>query len=263
MNASERAALHAALSALIFKPTTPTVLAPMREDEPEELEPELEAEEAAAGAEGDGDEQQEQEETCRTCGGSDTTATNEILLCDGCDAAYHMLCLPRPLPNVPEGDWFCHVCKPRFTKEDEHTMQHGVGAQLWAQDKKGLWGKAKVVKFKSAVPPGSAAESADDDGGAKASTSQPSKPSQESSSSSSSQPATSTADANVTSASDEGQPAHVLISFKGYSSKYDEWIPVGVGKLRPLEEGPPMNELYGDEFYVMGEVIDMRQKGGR
>jgi uncharacterized Zn finger protein (UPF0148 family) len=32
------------------------------------------------------------------------------LLCDGCDAGFHMRCLRPPLEHVPEGDWFCPDC---------------------------------------------------------------------------------------------------------------------------------------------------------
>ena len=33
-----------------------------------------------------------------------------MLLCDGCDGAYHLYCLTPPLDGVPEGDWFCEAC---------------------------------------------------------------------------------------------------------------------------------------------------------
>ena len=35
---------------------------------------------------------------------------NEMLLCDGCDEGYHMLCLEPPLGTVPEGEWYCDTC---------------------------------------------------------------------------------------------------------------------------------------------------------
>ncbi len=34
----------------------------------------------------------------------------KILLCDECDAEYHMYCLEPLLTKVPLGDWFCPVC---------------------------------------------------------------------------------------------------------------------------------------------------------
>ena len=49
---------------------------------------------------------------CERCGVTLWEEGNEILLCDGegCGKAYHMLCLPRPLASVPEGDWLCPSC---------------------------------------------------------------------------------------------------------------------------------------------------------
>ena len=53
------------------------------------------------------------------------------------------------------------------------------------------------------------------------------------------------------------------MSFKGFAKKYDEWIPVGSGRLRPLTEGPAPTEGFEDEFYVVEEVMDVRTKAGR
>ena len=48
---------------------------------------------------------------CATCGSTeDEPGSNDILLCDACDAGYHMRCLQPPLEAVPEGDWFCAQC---------------------------------------------------------------------------------------------------------------------------------------------------------
>lgn len=35
---------------------------------------------------------------------------DSILLCDGCDAEYHIYCLVPPLEKVPKGNWFCPSC---------------------------------------------------------------------------------------------------------------------------------------------------------
>ncbi|XP_066281341.1 bromodomain adjacent to zinc finger domain protein 1A-like [Branchiostoma lanceolatum] len=40
----------------------------------------------------------------------------KMLLCDGCDRGHHMYCLKPPLKKVPEGDWYCHTCKPQMQK---------------------------------------------------------------------------------------------------------------------------------------------------
>ncbi|GLD99064.1 hypothetical protein PINS_up007782 [Pythium insidiosum] len=45
---------------------------------------------------------------CVVCG-LDQDA-NKILLCDGCDAEYHIYCLIPPLHEIPEGDFYCKRC---------------------------------------------------------------------------------------------------------------------------------------------------------
>jgi hypothetical protein len=34
----------------------------------------------------------------------------EMLLCDSCNAGYHLFCLEPPLKSIPAGDWFCGSC---------------------------------------------------------------------------------------------------------------------------------------------------------
>jgi len=48
------------------------------------------------------------EEVCKACGWGDDG--EHILLCDRCDAEYHLYCLDPPLAEVPAGDWFCPTC---------------------------------------------------------------------------------------------------------------------------------------------------------
>ncbi|GAB4819198.1 hypothetical protein N2152v2_006244 [Parachlorella kessleri] len=57
---------------------------------------------------------------CEECGSR--TGAGEMLLCDNCDAAFHMGCLDPPLTEVPEGDWFCDDCDAR--------MSSGMGENL-------------------------------------------------------------------------------------------------------------------------------------
>ncbi|KAM8861838.1 uncharacterized protein phrf1 isoform 1-T2 [Synchiropus picturatus] len=45
---------------------------------------------------------------CEVCGTSDRE--DRLLLCDGCDAGYHMECLTPPLDAVPIEEWFCPEC---------------------------------------------------------------------------------------------------------------------------------------------------------
>ncbi|KAI6172173.1 hypothetical protein M3Y98_00943600 [Aphelenchoides besseyi] len=44
------------------------------------------------------------DDICRDCG-----KPGEVLLCDGCEACYHLEC--TSLENLPEGSWFCQVCE--------------------------------------------------------------------------------------------------------------------------------------------------------
>nr|CDS31995.1 zinc finger protein [Hymenolepis microstoma] len=44
---------------------------------------------------------------CRKKGDDDS-----LLLCDGCNAGFHLYCLRPSLHTIPEGDWFCVSCKP-------------------------------------------------------------------------------------------------------------------------------------------------------
>ncbi|KAB0789991.1 hypothetical protein PPYR_15737 [Photinus pyralis] len=46
---------------------------------------------------------------CEICGSS--LQEDRLLLCDGCDLAYHLECLDPPLTEVPEGEWFCPSCR--------------------------------------------------------------------------------------------------------------------------------------------------------
>ncbi|XP_052891453.1 bromodomain adjacent to zinc finger domain protein 1A-like [Anopheles moucheti] len=43
------------------------------------------------------------------------------LLCDECNRACHMYCLKPKLKKIPEGDWFCMLCRP-----EDHEPKHRV-----------------------------------------------------------------------------------------------------------------------------------------
>ncbi|XP_024086370.1 PHD and RING finger domain-containing protein 1 isoform X3 [Cimex lectularius] len=49
---------------------------------------------------------------CEVCHQHDRE--HEMLLCDRCNAGYHMDCLSPPLTQVPTGDWFCQYCADLF-----------------------------------------------------------------------------------------------------------------------------------------------------
>ena len=44
---------------------------------------------------------------CKVCGCNDERVA---VLCDNCDAVYHLGCLKPKLRKVPVGDWFCKPC---------------------------------------------------------------------------------------------------------------------------------------------------------
>lgn len=46
--------------------------------------------------------------SCEICGRSNDE--DRLLLCDGCDLAFHLYCLDPPLAEVPAGNWYCHGC---------------------------------------------------------------------------------------------------------------------------------------------------------
>ncbi|XP_036136954.1 PHD and RING finger domain-containing protein 1 isoform X3 [Molossus molossus] len=54
------------------------------------------------------EEEEEDPTFCEVCGRSDRE--DRLLLCDGCDAGYHMECLEPPLQEVPVDEWFCPEC---------------------------------------------------------------------------------------------------------------------------------------------------------
>ncbi|KAI8470384.1 MAG: condensin II non structural maintenance of chromosomes subunit-domain-containing protein [Monoraphidium minutum] len=68
--------------------------------------------EGAGGAQGEGEEEGDEEEEddirCKSCGKAQPD--HNLLLCDGCDAAYHTTCLRPWLAAVPCGEWFCPGC---------------------------------------------------------------------------------------------------------------------------------------------------------
>lgn len=55
---------------------------------------------------------EEQQTACEICKSSERE--NEILLCDDCDAEYHIYCLNPPLPKVPETTWYCPTCRVKY-----------------------------------------------------------------------------------------------------------------------------------------------------
>ncbi|NXC76555.1 PHRF1 protein, partial [Anhinga anhinga] len=66
---------------------------------------------------------------CEVCGRSDRE--DRLLLCDGCDAGYHMECLNPPLSEVPVDEWFCPACAPvgvSAAADTDHVSEEEVAA---------------------------------------------------------------------------------------------------------------------------------------
>ncbi|XP_073981082.1 uncharacterized protein isoform X4 [Rhodnius prolixus] len=58
----------------------------------------------------------EGETLCEICLNHDRE--HEMLLCDRCDAGYHLDCLSPPLDSVPSGTWYCPLCSDFDQGED-------------------------------------------------------------------------------------------------------------------------------------------------
>ncbi|NXF34362.1 PHRF1 protein, partial [Nyctibius bracteatus] len=68
---------------------------------------------------------------CEVCGRSDRE--DRLLLCDGCDAGYHMECLNPPLSEVPVDEWFCPGCAPMgvgAAADIDHVSEEEVAALM-------------------------------------------------------------------------------------------------------------------------------------
>lgn len=51
---------------------------------------------------------------CEICHSGDRE--DRLLLCDGCDLAYHCECLDPPLFYIPIEEWFCPACSGVFDR---------------------------------------------------------------------------------------------------------------------------------------------------
>ncbi|KZT62830.1 hypothetical protein CALCODRAFT_552334 [Calocera cornea HHB12733] len=66
-------------------------------------------------------------DACEICRIDDDNVN--MLLCDGCDSAFHMYCLDPPLTQIPKSKWFCHAClfgtggDYGFDEGQEHSLE--------------------------------------------------------------------------------------------------------------------------------------------
>lgn len=78
------------------------------EAEPEEGSQEGSEEADDEAEEGEEEEGEEEDVYCSKCNRGDHGKV--LMMCDGCDDAWHTFCLDPPLKRVPKGDWFCPKC---------------------------------------------------------------------------------------------------------------------------------------------------------
>uniref|UniRef100_A0A182N9R5 Chromodomain-helicase-DNA-binding protein Mi-2 homolog n=1 Tax=Anopheles dirus TaxID=7168 RepID=A0A182N9R5_9DIPT len=67
---------------------------------------------------GEGEGEHEHQDYCEVC-----QQGGEIILCDTCPKAYHLVCLDPELEDTPEGKWSCPTCEaegPADDDDDEH-----------------------------------------------------------------------------------------------------------------------------------------------
>ncbi|KAI8499559.1 PHD and RING finger domain-containing protein 1 [Branchiostoma belcheri] len=69
----------------------------------------------------DVEEEEEDNTYCQVC--RQPTNEDRMLLCDSCDAGYHMECLTPPLDAVPIEEWFCPQCAPAESSREEEAPQ--------------------------------------------------------------------------------------------------------------------------------------------
>uniref|UniRef100_A0A2P2JXH6 Uncharacterized protein LOC105113992 isoform X1 n=1 Tax=Rhizophora mucronata TaxID=61149 RepID=A0A2P2JXH6_RHIMU len=66
--------------------------------------------------------------SCEICG--DVGNILEMLLCDNCEKAFHVLCCNPKIKALPIDEWFCQPCSKRTDKvslEDAFRKSHGIG----------------------------------------------------------------------------------------------------------------------------------------
>uniref|UniRef100_A0A803NM43 PHD-type domain-containing protein n=1 Tax=Cannabis sativa TaxID=3483 RepID=A0A803NM43_CANSA len=79
---------------------------------------------------------------CRTC--LTDRDDEKIILCDGCDYAFHLYCLQPKLTSFPEGKWFCNSCNVKL-----QTIRTAKRAYESSSNKQMVQGHPRTVTFGS------------------------------------------------------------------------------------------------------------------
>ncbi|CAN0430560.1 unnamed protein product, partial [Ectocarpus fasciculatus] len=67
--------------------------------------------------------------------GDNNEAKGDILLCDSCDAEYHLSCCTPPLKVCPEGEWFCLTCRKNRGEPVTKLFNEVRSARISEEDK--------------------------------------------------------------------------------------------------------------------------------
>lgn len=69
----------------------------------------------------------------------------EIILCDTCPRAYHLVCLDPELEKAPEGKWSC----PHCVSEEVNLLIAGEVADQQSEDNSALWLRERAARWPS------------------------------------------------------------------------------------------------------------------
>ncbi|XP_062101442.1 PHD finger protein EHD3-like isoform X2 [Humulus lupulus] len=79
---------------------------------------------------------------CRSC--LTNKDDDDIIICDGCDCAYHIYCLKPELTSFPEGQWFCRSCEDKL-----HAIRTAKRAYENSENKQKKKRSGRIVTFEN------------------------------------------------------------------------------------------------------------------